>query len=161
MLGVTLAPTIVRAGRKINVLPSTAELQVDCRVPPGLDREAILARIHGVLGGEGYRLDGRRGGRRQRVAGRHGALRRDRALGRRPRRGRPDGALRAARLHRLAHVPRPRSRSAWPTASSRTATWTSSRRPALLHAKDERIDVRDLGFAATCYRDLVRERLGG
>jgi len=32
---------------------------------------------------------------------------------------------------------------------------------ALLHAKDERIDVRDLGFAARFFRDIVRERLGG
>ena len=31
----------------------------------------------------------------------------------------------------------------------------------LLHAKDERIDVRDLGFAARFFRDLVQERLGG
>ena len=29
----------------------------------------------------------------------------------------------------------------------------------LLHA-DERIDVRDLGFATRCFRDIVQERLG-
>ena len=36
MLGVTLAPTMITASQKINVIPSRAELQVDCRVPPGL-----------------------------------------------------------------------------------------------------------------------------
>jgi hypothetical protein len=30
----------------------------------------------------------------------------------------------------------------------------------LVHSKDERIDVRDLGFAAGFYRDIVKERLG-
>ena len=31
---------------------------------------------------------------------------------------------------------------------------------ALMHAKDERIDVRDLGFAAAFFRDVIRDRLG-
>jgi acetylornithine deacetylase/succinyl-diaminopimelate desuccinylase-like protein len=30
----------------------------------------------------------------------------------------------------------------------------------LVHSANERIDVRDLGFAATCYADLARELLG-
>ena len=30
----------------------------------------------------------------------------------------------------------------------------------LIHAPDERIDVRDLAFATRCYRDLTRELLG-
>ncbi len=30
---------------------------------------------------------------------------------------------------------------------------------ALMHAADERIDLRDLGFAACAYRDLVRTLL--
>src|SRR3954471_24199844 len=30
----------------------------------------------------------------------------------------------------------------------------------LMHGKDERIDVRDLGFAASCYRDVCKELLG-
>ena len=36
MLGVTFTPTRIRASEKINVIPSRAELRVDCRVPPGL-----------------------------------------------------------------------------------------------------------------------------
>ena len=30
----------------------------------------------------------------------------------------------------------------------------------LIHSANERIDVRDLGFAASCYRDLAVELLG-
>jgi acetylornithine deacetylase/succinyl-diaminopimelate desuccinylase-like protein len=30
----------------------------------------------------------------------------------------------------------------------------------LVHSANERIDVRDLGFAAACYADLARELLG-
>ncbi len=33
-LGVTLAPTMVAASTKINVIPAAAEIKVDCRVPP-------------------------------------------------------------------------------------------------------------------------------
>ena len=36
MLGVTLAPTMIQASRKVNVIPSLCSVQVDCRVPPGL-----------------------------------------------------------------------------------------------------------------------------
>ena len=57
MLGVTLAPTRISASAKINVIPSSAVLSVDCRVPPGLGEERGLARIHEVLGADGYRLE--------------------------------------------------------------------------------------------------------
>ena len=50
MLGVTFAPTKVHASDKINVLPSRAEVTVDCRVPPGLGRADAEARIAEVLG---------------------------------------------------------------------------------------------------------------
>jgi acetylornithine deacetylase/succinyl-diaminopimelate desuccinylase-like protein len=57
MLGVTLAPTRISASDKINVIPSRAQLKVDCRTPPGMEREAVLARIHEVLGGDGYAIE--------------------------------------------------------------------------------------------------------
>ena len=48
-LGVTFAPTIVRAGEKINVIPARAELRVDCRVPPGMGVDvALRARARGA-----------------------------------------------------------------------------------------------------------------
>lgn len=57
MLGVTLAPTRISASAKLNVIPARAELEVDCRVPPGLGEEVAKARIDEVLGGEGYRVE--------------------------------------------------------------------------------------------------------
>jgi acetylornithine deacetylase/succinyl-diaminopimelate desuccinylase-like protein len=52
LLGVTLAPTIVSASEKINVIPSEARLRVDCRVPPGRDQDHALASIRAVVGDE-------------------------------------------------------------------------------------------------------------
>ena len=57
MLGVTLAPTKIAASTKINVLPSQAQVDVDCRVPPGLDEGLARRRIEEVLGRDGYRLE--------------------------------------------------------------------------------------------------------
>ncbi len=50
MLGVTFAPTRIRASEKINVIPSRAEVKVDCRVPPGLGEAEVLRGIAEVLG---------------------------------------------------------------------------------------------------------------
>ena len=46
MLGVTLVPTRARASGKDNVIPSRAEVLVDCRVPPGMGE---AERATGVL----------------------------------------------------------------------------------------------------------------
>ncbi len=54
MLGVTLTPTMIRASEKINVIPSEAVLNVDCRVPPGLGEEHARMRIEEVLGSDGH-----------------------------------------------------------------------------------------------------------
>ena len=53
MLGVTFTPTRIRASEKINVIPSRAELKVDCRVPPGLGEEEVREGIAEVLGRDG------------------------------------------------------------------------------------------------------------
>jgi acetylornithine deacetylase/succinyl-diaminopimelate desuccinylase-like protein len=50
MLGVTFTPTRIRASEKINVIPSLAELKVDCRVPPGLGEQEVRRGIAEVLG---------------------------------------------------------------------------------------------------------------
>jgi acetylornithine deacetylase/succinyl-diaminopimelate desuccinylase-like protein len=57
MLGVTIAPTMARASAKINVIPSAAEIDVDCRVPPGLGKDHAEKRIREVLGDNGYELE--------------------------------------------------------------------------------------------------------
>jgi acetylornithine deacetylase/succinyl-diaminopimelate desuccinylase-like protein len=57
MLGVTLAPTMAHASDKLNVIPSRATINVDCRVPPGHGLETAERRIREVLGDEGYRVE--------------------------------------------------------------------------------------------------------
>jgi acetylornithine deacetylase/succinyl-diaminopimelate desuccinylase-like protein len=52
MLGVTFTPTRIRASEKINVIPSRAELKVDCRVPPGLGEQQVREGVAEVLGDE-------------------------------------------------------------------------------------------------------------
>jgi len=56
-LGVTLSPTRIRASEKINVIPSRAHLQVDCRVPPGLGEDHARERIAEVLGDGEYTIE--------------------------------------------------------------------------------------------------------
>jgi acetylornithine deacetylase/succinyl-diaminopimelate desuccinylase-like protein len=50
MLRVTLVPTQARASEKENVIPSHAEVLVDCRVPPGMDEADARRRAVEVLG---------------------------------------------------------------------------------------------------------------
>jgi acetylornithine deacetylase/succinyl-diaminopimelate desuccinylase-like protein len=56
MLGVTFTPTMASASDKINVIPSHAEVNVDCRVPPELGEEHVRARIEKALEGVEYDL---------------------------------------------------------------------------------------------------------
>ena len=57
MLGVSVAPTMASGSAKVNVVPSSAELHVDCRVPPGLGAEHAERRIREVLDGLEYELE--------------------------------------------------------------------------------------------------------
>jgi acetylornithine deacetylase/succinyl-diaminopimelate desuccinylase-like protein len=50
IMQVTLAPTIVSASEKINVIPARAELRVDCRAPAGMETAAVLARVREMVG---------------------------------------------------------------------------------------------------------------
>jgi acetylornithine deacetylase/succinyl-diaminopimelate desuccinylase-like protein len=50
MLGVTLTPTMASGSGKQNVVPSQAEILVDCRVPPEMGEEEVRERITSVLG---------------------------------------------------------------------------------------------------------------
>ena len=52
MLGVTFTPTRIAASEKINVIPSRAELKVDCRVPPGLGEREVREGLAEVLGSD-------------------------------------------------------------------------------------------------------------
>jgi len=49
----TIAPTILMAGSKINVIPSLAECSFDCRVLPGQGREHVQREVEAILGEAG------------------------------------------------------------------------------------------------------------
>jgi len=57
MLSVTLTPTIAQAGKKANVIPSEAEVLVDCRVPPGYGEQEALAALKGLIGEGDYTVE--------------------------------------------------------------------------------------------------------
>jgi acetylornithine deacetylase/succinyl-diaminopimelate desuccinylase-like protein len=50
MLRDTATPTVLRSGKKVNVLPGTGEAEVDVRTLPGTDQSAFLARLQEVVG---------------------------------------------------------------------------------------------------------------
>jgi acetylornithine deacetylase/succinyl-diaminopimelate desuccinylase-like protein len=57
ILGVTLTPTLAESGRKANVIPSSGEALIDCRVPPGLDEGDARRRVEELLGPGDYELE--------------------------------------------------------------------------------------------------------
>ncbi|HEY6609407.1 MAG TPA: M20/M25/M40 family metallo-hydrolase [Candidatus Limnocylindria bacterium] len=50
MLRDTVTPTVLRAGKKVNVIPGAGEAEVDVRTLPGTDQDALLARMSEVVG---------------------------------------------------------------------------------------------------------------
>jgi acetylornithine deacetylase/succinyl-diaminopimelate desuccinylase-like protein len=57
---VTLAPTMIRASAKENVIPSRCTVQIDCRVPPGMGADHARHRVEELIGSEvegGYTLE--------------------------------------------------------------------------------------------------------
>ena len=57
MLRNTLAPTVVRGGEKVNVIPSLCELSVDCRLLPGYGEDWVRGYVSRLLGGSGFELE--------------------------------------------------------------------------------------------------------
>jgi acetylornithine deacetylase/succinyl-diaminopimelate desuccinylase-like protein len=160
MFGVTLTPTMVRASEKINVIPSRAVLRIDCRVPPGLGEDAARRRIHEVLGDTADQLEVEF---TETVVGNQSPVSTPlmEAITRWVQRA-DDGAETVPVL--LPGFSDSRwFRDVFPECVAygffphrymdlRDTT-------PLVHGADERIDVRDLGFAARCYADLVRDLL--
>jgi acetylornithine deacetylase/succinyl-diaminopimelate desuccinylase-like protein len=160
MFGVTFTPTKISASEKINVIPSSAQLRVDCRVPPGLGEREVADGIEQVLGGiEGLRIEFT-----EQIVGNRSPLR---------------SSLREAIDAWLAeHDPEARTvptilpgftdsghfRAAFPECVA--YGFFPHRHQGLLdtqpliHAADERIDVRDMALGAQFYRDLALRLLG-
>jgi acetylornithine deacetylase/succinyl-diaminopimelate desuccinylase-like protein len=151
-LRVTFAPTIVSAGEKINVIPARAELRVDCRVPPGMGVDVARKRLAEVLDGDvEVQFTETIEGNRSPVA---------------------SPLMDAIAAWVAEHDPGAEAvptvlpaftdcrwwRAAFPDCvaygffpqrhQTLYETWP------LMHASDERIDVRDLGFAASFFHDL-------
>ena len=161
MLGVTLTPTVVHASDKINVIPSRAELKVDCRVPPGLGDELALRRLHEVLGDAAGGLEIEF---TEKVLGYVSPTRSslmdaiDRWV------GSVDPEASTVPVLLAGYSDSSWFRRAFPDLIAygffphRHQTMLET--APLMHNADERIDVRDLGYAARFYADLARDLLG-
>ncbi len=188
MFGVTFAPTKVSASEKINVIPSKAQLRVDCRVPPGLGEPEVKTAIQEVLAGiRGLALEFAETPSPDSSAGTPFPP--------------PSNAREALRVDFTERVTGNRSPITSPLMDALSA-WIDARDPgaktvptilpgftdsrhfraafpdcvaygffpqrnqslmqtqALIHAPDERIDMLDLAWATDFYRQLALELLG-
>jgi acetylornithine deacetylase/succinyl-diaminopimelate desuccinylase-like protein len=161
MFGVTLAPTMASASTKINVIPSRAQVRVDCRVPPGLGEEAVQRRIVQVLGDATDHLQIEF---TEQVIGNASTVESE--------------LMTAIDRWISAHDPGASTvpvilpgfsdsrwfRDAFPECVA--YGFFPQRHQSMLdagplvHNADERIDLRDLGFATGFYRDVIGELLG-
>jgi acetylornithine deacetylase/succinyl-diaminopimelate desuccinylase-like protein len=159
MLGVTLAPTMARASDKINVIPASAELQVDCRVPPGLGREHAERRIREILGDDGYALEFT-----EETIGNSSPVESPLMDAIRDWIGEHDSDARVVPTMLPGFTDSRTFRAAFPDCIAYGFFphfhMTLYETAPLIHSADERIDVRDLGYAATFFRDVTRTLLG-
>ena len=158
-LSVTFAPTITRASTSINVIPSDASVDVDCRTPPGVGEEIVLRRIAECLGEDGFEVE-----IIERVVGNGSPVDTPLMDAISGWMAREDPEARTVPVVLPAFTDSRTFRAAFPecvaygffpmTHTSLYEMWP------LVHAPDERIDVRDVGVAARAYRDIARELLG-
>ena len=161
MLGVTLTPTMVHASDKMNVIPSRAYVKVDCRVPPGLGEDVALAGLREVLGDTAELVDIEFTEQTYGYSSpAHSEL------------------MDAIKSWLGVHEPGAETVPVLLPGFS-DSSWFRRAFPdlvaygffphrhqslletaPLVHNADERIDVRDLGFATQFYADLARDLLG-
>jgi acetylornithine deacetylase/succinyl-diaminopimelate desuccinylase-like protein len=162
MLGVTFTPTKIRASEKINVIPSSAELKVDCRVPPGLGEVQVRRGIAEVLGPAdpdgAWRIDFT-----ERIEGNRSPIESwlmdtivDWV-------GEHDAGADVVPVILPGFTDSRHFRQAFPDCVAYgffpQKHQTLFEAAPLIHAADERIDVRDLAFATEFFRDLARRVL--
>jgi acetylornithine deacetylase/succinyl-diaminopimelate desuccinylase-like protein len=158
MLGVTLAPTMIRASEKINVIPARAVLGVDCRVPPEQGEEQALQRIHQVLGEDGLDVDFA-----ETVTGNRSPI--DTPLMDRIRAfvEREDPGAEVSPVVLPGFSDSRWFRDAFPDCTAYgffpQMSMDLFESMPLIHGADERIPVADLGLAASFYADLAQEVL--
>jgi acetylornithine deacetylase/succinyl-diaminopimelate desuccinylase-like protein len=153
-LGVTVVPTRIRASEKVNVIPSQAHLQVDCRVPPGLGEPEARARVQEVIGAEGYRIEFA-----ESVMGNRSPM--ESPLMDEIRRwiGEQDPEAEPVPMVLPGFTDSRWFREAFPDCAAYGffphAHMTMLETAPLIHGADERIDVRDLAFATRFFFDLA------
>ena len=165
MLGVTFAPTRIEASEKINVIPSRTVVKVDCRVPPGLGEAEVRRAIAEVLGpespasgthgsGDGFQIEFT-----ERISGNGSPV--DTPLMDEISRwvSERDPGASAVPTILPGFTDSKHFRAAFPDCVA--YGFFPQRHQSLLqtaplmHAANERIDVRDLAYAAEFYRDLA------
>ncbi len=161
MLGVTLTPTMIEASRKINVIPARAALKIDCRTPPGLGEEVALERLHAVLGDA---ADGLEVVFTESTYGNSSPLDTELMHVIEGWLGTQDPAGSVVPVILPGFSDSSHFRAAFPDCVA-YGFFPQRHQPLLesaplMHNADERIDVRDLGFAADCYRAVARGLLG-
>jgi len=156
-LSVTVAPTMIAASQKINVVPAEAELRVDCRAPAGMEPETVCERLAAALDGDvETEWIERVVGNRSPVASPLMDAIRDWV-------GEQEDGAEAIPTVLPAFTDSRWWRHAFPECVAygffpqRHQTLYDAW--PLIHGADERIDVRDLGFAAGFYADLPRRLL--
>ena len=157
-LRVTAVPTRVSASEKINVIPARAELQVDCRVPPGMEGEAAMERIRGLLGQDGLEIDFM-----EQVVGNRSPIESPLMDAIRDWMGGEEPGADVVPIVLPAFTDSRWFRAAFPDCAaygffpqrhqSLYETWP------LIHSADERIDLRDLEWAAAFFCDAPRRLL--
>ena len=161
MLGVTLTPTMVHASDKMNVIPSSATLKIDCRVPPGLGEDAVRRRIEHAFGELAPQLEIEF---TETVIGNASAIDTELMQTIKNWVATQDPGADAVPLILPGFSDSRWFREAFPECVAygffpqRHQNLLET--APLIHNADERIDVRDLGFASSFYVDLAREMLG-
>ncbi len=156
---VTAVPTRIFASEKINVIPAHAELQVDCRVPPGMSGEAAMQRIRALVGDDTLDVSFI-----EEVPGNRSPIASALMDAIRDWMGGGDPAAEIVPTVLPAFTDSRWFRAAFPDCAAygffpmRHTTLYDSW--PLMHGADERIDVRDLGFATRFFAELPPRLLG-
>jgi acetylornithine deacetylase/succinyl-diaminopimelate desuccinylase-like protein len=159
MLGVTFTPTRISASEKINVIPSRAELKVDCRVPPGLGEREVRRGIAEVLGEDGFRIEFT-----EQVVGNRSPMRSPLMDTIAAWIGERDPGATVVPVILPGFTDSRHFREAFPECVA--YGFFPQRHQSLLqaaplvHAADERIDMRDLRSATEFFTDLATRTLG-
>ena len=142
-----------------NLVSHLATISVDCRVPPGHGEETAIKRIREVLGGDGYRLEWT-----EQVVGNSSPV--DSPL------------MDVVKAWLGEQEPEAQVLPSILPGFTDSRTWRATfpecvaygffphrhmtlyEAAPLIHSADERIDVRDLGFATSFFRDVTTDLLG-